>query len=120
VERWSFVICNLAGILPFANENFVILFDQIITEKVEMEEKWADDLKSLLERLLMKDPRNRLDAKAGMEYPWLKKDHHLIEVGYHPDLTLLPGDRLGDLVVAQMRLLGFDVHRLLADLNAAR
>jgi serine/threonine protein kinase len=79
VDWWALgiLICEmLSGEPPFrvpsigGTENWSLLFTRILNEPPDIPESIPDDARALIEKLLVKDPAQRLDFEGLVEDPW--------------------------------------------------
>lgn len=73
-DTWSagillFAIC--AGYLPFDDPNIQSLMQKIVYRNVTYPPHFSPKLKDLLEKMLVKDPKDRISFQEIIQHPWL-------------------------------------------------
>ena len=81
VDYWSIGIIlyiMLCGFPPFYDENNQALFKAILNCEYEFPSPYwdniSDDAKDLIRRILVKDPKDRLNAEEILQHPWIMGD----------------------------------------------
>jgi len=78
VDLWSIGVITyilLCGFPPFYNEKLQLLFEQIMKADYDFpEDYWSDisdNAKDFIRKLLVVDPKKRLNGKDALKHPWL-------------------------------------------------
>lgn len=77
VDIWSLGVvlyASVVGCLPFSDSNFTELIRKIRTEEPVYPETIGSDLRDLLEKVLQKNPKDRISLSEIKEHPWLTTD----------------------------------------------
>jgi calcium/calmodulin-dependent protein kinase I len=81
VDMWGIGIITfilLAGYPPFYAEDDTAMFERIMNCDYDFEDECWDDVsdvaKDFIQKLLVKDPEQRLNAEEAQEHPWLSTD----------------------------------------------
>ncbi|KAI8993654.1 kinase-like domain-containing protein [Pilobolus umbonatus] len=65
--------CLIHGCLPFPKNNIIELYDEILYQKVTHPRPLDKDLTDLIERMLEKNPENRITIESIRCHPWLNR-----------------------------------------------
>jgi serine/threonine protein kinase len=106
----------VCGTLPFDGENMSGLLQAILSATPSLPSHVSPELRGLLGRLLMKDPKARITVKQVLEHQWLA------DIGQASMVSIIQmkvqdAHELDDAVLSEMRALGYDVGGLLQDLR---
>ena len=124
-DIWSagvLLYAMVVGTLPFYEENISALLNQILYENPPLPNNLSPELKLLLSRLLIKDPRGRIKLQEIKEHPWLAdfeetqilaEDKSLIK-----SLKVMDVQNLEPGVLSEMKALGYDVKGLLGEIKS--
>ena len=79
VDIWAIGVtlyCMLLGKLPFDGETTVELFENIQGGRLDfpVSAGLSDEVRDLLQAILVKDPANRVSLQGILEHPWLSED----------------------------------------------
>ncbi|BAS86023.1 Os03g0711300, partial [Oryza sativa Japonica Group] len=66
--------CMITGHYPFLGDTLQETYDKIVNDPVQIPDNMNPQLADLLERLLCKDPANRITLQAVGEHPWVAGD----------------------------------------------
>jgi serine/threonine protein kinase len=64
----------ITGHYPFLGDTLQETYDKIVNDPVQIPDNMNPQLADLLERLLCKDPANRITLQAVGEHPWVAGD----------------------------------------------
>jgi len=106
--------------LPFYDENFSVMVNDILTAEPTFCESVPESLRSLIRLCLAKDPAQRIKIEAIQEHPFMidLQDPRLLaeDRKFLRSLKVFDTDKLDNDVIAQMVSLGYDSANLLNDL----
>lgn len=104
----------IMGKLPFFDTNLTVLFDNIVNMHVELPKDIPEDLRDLIEKLLEKDPRQRITIQEILLHRWLKfsPEYNIYRTfNIYCTKTAFLNDNKTDLsIVHQMGILGIDTY----------
>lgn len=63
--------CMITGCYPFLGDTLQETYDKIVNDPVEITDGMSPELADLLQRLLCKDPSERITLQAAAEHPWV-------------------------------------------------
>ncbi|KAK8867004.1 hypothetical protein M9Y10_009973 [Tritrichomonas musculus] len=124
-DIWSagvLLYAMVVGTLPFYGDNISALLNQILTASPPLPNNLSPELKLLLSRLLVKDPRGRIKLQEIKEHPWLAdfeetqmlaEDKSLIK-----SLKVMDVQNLEPGVLSEMKAIGYDVRNLLQEIKS--
>ena len=72
-DIWSFGVtlyCMVVGHLPFNKDNFYEMYESIKNDEPDYPDHLSDDLKDLLQKMLIKDPAKRITVPDMRKHPW--------------------------------------------------
>ena len=127
-DLWSAGILLYAithGELPYEDDNTQRLLQKIIYTEPEYSPTISPQLKDLLQRMLEKDPRDRITLQGIKEHPWFSQYEYSqlmdMNFGLNCDWRVLnrnedPKESIDRDIIAVMRQLGYDVSNLISDL----
>ncbi|KAF2823906.1 Pkinase-domain-containing protein [Ophiobolus disseminans] len=75
-DIWSMgctLFCLLSGRIPFEKHGMIELYQAIRVDEPIFDESCSDELKTLLQRLLEKDPQKRITIDELREHPWVTR-----------------------------------------------
>jgi serine/threonine protein kinase len=117
-DVWSagiLLFAMVCGQLPFDGDNLSLMLQAILTANPLIPSHLSVDLRALLARLLMKEPKARITVRGIIEHPWVSSyDYSSIM----DSLKVQDAAELDDAVLGEMRLLGYETGGLLQELKA--
>jgi serine/threonine protein kinase len=120
-DAWSagvLLYALVCGGLPLNGDNLANLLHGILTATPYLPPQLSPQLRSLILALLAKDPRMRLTVRGALEHPWLTQaDEHLDPITM-AIFRVHDVAELDDTVLAEMRVLGYDVVGLFQEIHA--
>jgi serine/threonine protein kinase len=111
-DVWSagvLLYAMVCGSLPFQGENLNALLQSILTATPVLPTQFSPELRALISKLLVKDPRSRIPVKAILEDPWLSDGSRVIGKDVIASLRVQDVISLDKSVLAEMRALGYDM-----------
>lgn len=77
VDIWALGVtlyCLVHGKAPWQEDSIIHLYDRIVSEPAQISESVSPNLRNLLERMLRKDPDERITLHEIKEHPWVSND----------------------------------------------
>jgi hypothetical protein len=112
-----------AGYLPFDDENVQRLLQKVVYSAVEYPIYFSAPLIDLLEKMLCKEPENRITIDGVKTHPWFSQTEYMAlvqeagqgiwESGEGPSASMIDPD-----IIGMMNGMGVDCHRLTEELLA--
>jgi len=121
VDMWGIGIITyvlLAGYPPFYADDDTAMFERIMNCDYDFDDECWDDVselaKDFIQKLLIKDPEQRLTAEEAMQHPWLTTEA--------PDTNLNIGNKFNDYNTRRKELeeLNYNPQNSLIALNSAK
>lgn len=123
-DVWSagiLLYAMVVGALPFNADSVPLMLQQICTVNPVIPNGLSADLRNLLRRLLVKDPKGRIRLNEIRTHPWLAdfEDADLLseDFGLIKSFRTMDVQQLDNVVVSEMRALGYDVNGLMQELR---
>lgn len=82
IDIWSCGIslyAMICGTLPFDEESKTLLYDKILSCKFNVPKHVSLEAEDLLRKLLVKDPKRRLEIEEILKHPWMKNYKQISE-----------------------------------------
>jgi serine/threonine protein kinase len=117
-DVWSsgvLLYAMVCGQLPFDGDNLSLMLQAILTANPIIPAQLSIELRSLLVRLLMKEPKARITVRGLLEHPWVSGYNYQAIVS---TLKVQDAAVLDDAVLGEMRLLGYETGGLLQELKS--
>ncbi|OHS99133.1 CAMK family protein kinase [Tritrichomonas foetus] len=124
-DIWSLGVLLYAMVvvtLPFNGDNISFMLQQIISVNPPIPNSLSPELRSLISRLLNKEPGARITLQEIIQHPWISEfeDSKLMseDFGLINTLKVVNPQELDSGVVSEMRILGYDTAGLLQELKS--
>jgi serine/threonine protein kinase len=119
-DAWSagvLLYASVCGGLPFNGDNLTLMLQAILTTTPVIPSQMSPQLRSLILGLLAKDPRTRLTVGAAVEHPWLVDAEDRLDFNAIALFKVHDVNELDSAVLAEMRVIGYDVSGLLQEIK---
>jgi serine/threonine protein kinase len=119
-DIWSagvLLYAMVCGQLPFDGDNLTSMLQAILFKNPVMPAHLSPNIRSLLLRVLVKEPRARIKVTAVLQHPWLAELDEIYR-GLAEGLKVQDAAELDESVLAEMKALRYDTAGLMDDLRS--
>ncbi|OHT09783.1 CAMK family protein kinase [Tritrichomonas foetus] len=124
-DIWSagvLLYAMVCATLPFNGDNITLMLQQIIRWNPPIPNSLSPELRALITRILIKEPRSRITINEIKGHPWLAEyeDSRLTseDSGLLGSLKVMEVQALDTGVMSEMRIIGYDTGGLLQEVNS--
>jgi serine/threonine protein kinase len=117
-DVWSagiLLYAMVCGQLPFDGENLSLMLQAILSTSPVIPSHLSPELRSLLDRLLSKEPKTRITVQQILAHPWVAGHDDQDIIG---TLRVHDTNELDDSVLGELRLLGYDTGGIMPELKS--
>jgi serine/threonine protein kinase len=120
-DAWSagvLLYASVTGGLPFNGGNLTLMLQAILTATPVIPAQISPQLRSVILGLLSKDPRGRMTVRGALEHAWLTDAEDRLDINAIALLKVHDVGELDSAVLAEMRVLGYDIAGLFQEIKA--